>query len=204
MKKRTFVTVFLALMVVATAAYAYFTWSTTISNNVVTTGEMKFTSFGGPIDARDLMPGGPAKVFFIGIRNDSPVPAVVKGYLGNFAGDLPTDMVNVKITMNPTDSPWDFGPSSTFQSALGPNYPVGVSYGGPVFKMSDLFDPMSHKLATCYWNGSSTVLTEMAPGFGASYKVEVSLSPLADNNYAKKWASCDFTWAGFQVEDAAF
>jgi hypothetical protein len=204
MKKRSlFISVFLGVVFVATAAFAYFTFSQTVSGNTVTSGELKFTVWQSPLDARNLMPGGTANVSYIAIRNDSPVQADFKAWVDGFdAGStLGADKVNVKITMNPsTPNPW--GLTDTFSPAA--DYPVGVAWGGPTFKLSDLQDPNSHKLASVYWNGSADVKTPIQPGQIAVYKVEVSLDASADNGYANKWLMCNFNWAGYQVEDTTW
>jgi hypothetical protein len=193
MKKRSlFVSVFLGVAFVATAAFAYFTFSATVAGNAIGTGDLTLQTWGGAINASGLMPGGPANVSYMAVQNNNSIPVNVKGFLTNGSGNTEiAQYIHVKVTLNPSTGPYVFPSGARLSEDVGWDY---VIFNG---SLNDLSDPANSRLTTL---GHPA----MEPGMGGAYKVEVSLDPSAGNAVKNKTMWCDFVWAAGQVEDAGF
>ena len=192
MKRITIVIIatFVALMLVTGVAFAYFTFSQTIPNNTVSTGNLTFGTWGGPITASGLMPGGPVQTQYVAIQNQSGVDGRFKAYLGNFGGNTEiADKVMVTITANPGTGPYSFA------NQFGPTNVVVGTYA-----LNQLMNPATSPIASPAYNSATVV----QPTFGTVWKLDVFLDPSADNSYAGKSLTCDFVWLGGQADDPAF
>lgn len=188
MKKKTLFSIaLLAMTLVTTAAFAYFTWTSTVSGNTVSTGQVKFDTWGGPINVSGLLPGGAASTSFVAIQNTGDAAGRFKAFVSDFGGNTEiAHYVIVKVSLNPALSPY------TFAKVYGPSMPIGQ------WRLDELTDPAGTPL------NNRAPAEAMPVGFGAVYKVEISLDPAAGNDCMNKSMSCNWNWMGGQVEDLSF
>jgi len=204
------IVVLVAVCIFASVAYAWLTSTASVAGNTISTGsEFGMTASSNPITVSGLVPQNdpPAapnadttgyKTSFVWFQNNATIPAMAFAYLDNLTdpGNI-RDLVNVKITVAPTDSGW--GDESATLSGPGGPY---VVYSGPI---SGIWGQDNGKanMSTRYWNGSSWVHTPIAAGQQGWYKIVVWLDSTATNAAMGQTLTCDLNFWGTQEENWA-
>ena len=209
MRRRVFtvLTVVIAVVGVASIAFAWFSWTESTTGNTLTSGEMTFTTWAVPSmpwAIEDLMPsdGSDPEKCFVAIRNDGDDAALIKAYLTALSGDtILKDVVNVRVVMRPSDSPFgvgegDFGPSTDFTC----QDPDATTYDADNYwKLSELVGAASTPLII-----PESHTERLDPGEYAVYRIELWLDSTAGNAYQNKTMGFTFNWFGTQDGDTSY
>lgn len=209
MRRRLFtvLTIVVAIVGVASIAFAWFSWTQATAGNTLTSGEMTFTTWADPAmpwTISGLMPsdGSDPISRFVAIRNDGDDSALIKAYLTAAIGDVALkDVVNVRVVMRPTDSPFgvgvgDFGPSDNFVC----QDPDATSYDADNYwKLSELFGAYNTPLII-----PETHDERLEPGEYAVYRIDLWMDSTAGNTYQNKTIGFTYNWFGTQDGDTTY
>lgn len=177
--KKVILSIFAMLVVAAmvgAGTFAYFSDSETSNNNIFSAGTLDFAIFDPPQQGHQVfnvtnMKPGDVKTGYIVVVNDGSLDAKWKAYISGFESGILDDVLDVKVTLHPTD--YDY-------SALQQE---GYTIAGP----------LNHQIAD--WTSIKNLCENndilvwgtnagpFKPRWAAVYKVEVKMRETAGNDY---------------------